>query len=281
MIMKSTFYFLILLTAFGCKKTAVDTQFTGAPATEEMTSSALIDYSTATRAFGAVLPGKLDSRGNLVTAPKGIVFNLGSVTPTVFFKAIADRRASTARPGQFYCLGTTDRSYTNTIKVLNKFGSLGRSTNATSGRTIATTTLGNWFASTGGVYIPRQTSYSSGTTFPAVAAALGYKDANGATFKVYPTFVYFNTSVVSTTPTSSLVAIGEAFASDSDFKAINGNSSGRGRRWYGTCLPGADYPSGAYNVLSEIPGTSRSLMGSTGTSYVSYFYDDLICYCGY
>jgi hypothetical protein len=278
--MKQCIYFLIVLMAFSCKKNANDLPQTEAIPEGEMIPQYLLS-TTKICIFGAVVPGKVDSKGALVTAPVGFAFNLGTATPSTFFKAIADRRAATAGFGQFYCLGNTHPSYANTIKVLNKMGALGKLTQLASGKKVATVTPASWWSATGGVYKPKQTAYSTGTKFPSKAAALGYKDATGKTFTVYFTFgTIFTSYTYPRFSSSSQVATTEAFASDSEFKVVNGNAAGRGKRWFDSCNPGADFSSGSYDALTEIPGTSSTTVGGTSfTSFSSALYDDVSAYC--
>jgi hypothetical protein len=76
------------------------------------------------------------------------------------------------------------------------------------------------------------------------------------------------------------VATNEAMPADGEFKVVNGSTAGTGKRWQSTCVPGADFPSGAFDVPSEIPGmTSTVVGGKTLIAFSSVMADETYAYC--
>jgi hypothetical protein len=268
---------------------------------------------------GVVFSAQLDSRGALAKAPVGMVFNLNSASSAAtFFQGIAGRTAATARNGQFYAPPATDPSYENTKKILSKLQSLAVLDTAFTARGVAVKVArvspSSWWSATAGKPPATASTFGFGATPGAKNARLLYRDSQGRVYTAYFTFAYTTTAVASASGASDAserraipwhdrltgqvaslrtsprftrtavahaqVAVGEAVAADGEFKVVNGNAAGKGKRWSGTCVPGADYASGSYDVLSEIPGTNAKAVGGLGaTSYASVLYDGDVAYC--
>lgn len=279
--MKKYLYIIAIFAVFGCKKNNKDLSIseTDLPVPEAISGEKF--NSNLRGACGVIRPGVFNAAG-AYRASSSTVFNLGAKTPSVFFNDILNRTAATALPGQFYCLGKNDSSYASTAKVLNKFGLLSVATTITlrsgGNARIPTLRAADWFSTTGGAYIPKSGTISGikgPTTFPSKIATLGYKDLSGSSFRVYLTVGYSSSS-------GNTAFYGSEGAGGAYYTILNGNSNGLGRRWTFTCNPFADFSSGNYNVLTEIPGTSASRVGgSSNTAYNTIFADDIDCICAF
>jgi hypothetical protein len=227
-------------------------------------------------AVTALIPGKVDAKGLQTVKPVGLVFTMKGGTPSAFFRAIAARPREAAAPGQFYALDKTDAAYAHADAVLDKLASLASPASVqTAGGpiTVATVTPASWYASTGGAYRPKGVVYDA--TQRSAVAALGYRDPQGSYQVVHLTFSGMTGASGGPTPAAS-----EAVTAGSEFTVKNGDATGKGKRWWDTCNPFADGGAGNYSSLSEIPGTSPTVVGgATLTSFATVLVDDSSSMC--
>ena len=86
-------------------------------------------------------------------------------------------------------------------------------------------------------------------------------------------------NVLMPTVAHAQVAAVEALAADAQFKVVNGNANGRGKRWFDSCNAFADYASGSYDALTEVPGTASRLVGASFTAFATSLVDNVTFAC--
>jgi len=237
-------------------------------------------------ALAAFVPGTVSSTGAVTKEPVVFVFNLGTRTPSQFFSTISGRTVKTAQNGQFYGPNANGK------KVLTRAGQVTRNGGVGSIR-VAYTPYNSW-----GMQASR------GTNFSAVAsqvATVGYRDATGRTYTMRLSLIPVKSTITASTsapgdaegimvpwrewllPTvahAQVAAVEAVAASSTSFVTANGNTNGLGRRWFDTCRPHADYASGLYSDLREIPGRSPSRVGGAGfVALTTAFFDDDEGFC--
>lgn len=237
-------------------------------------------------ALAAYVPGTVSSTGVVTKEPVVFVFNLGTKTPSEFFSAISRRTSKTAQNGQFYALNS------NGVKILTRAGQVTKN-GAVGSIRVAYTPISSWGLQA-----------SSGTNFSASAsqvATVGYRDGTGRTFTMRLSLVSVKSTVTAamsapndaegivvpwrdwllpTVAHAQVAALEASIASATSFVTRNGSTLGRGRRWFDSCRPHADYETGYYNSLNEIPGLrSTSVGGASFVSLVTALFDDTRSFC--